>query len=80
MASSASGYRFVKWTGNVGTIANVNVANTTITMSGNYSITANFEVIPPTGGGVKWWLVGVIIGVVVVVGLVIFFLRRRKKA
>jgi len=42
VASPASGYRFVNWTGNVGTIANVNVASTTITMNGDYSITANF--------------------------------------
>jgi preprotein translocase subunit YajC len=42
VASPASGYRFVNWTGNVGTIANVNAATTTITMNGDYSITANF--------------------------------------
>jgi hypothetical protein len=42
VAVPASGYRFVNWTGNVGTIANVNAAATNITMSGNYSITANF--------------------------------------
>jgi hypothetical protein len=45
-ASAVGGYRFVNWTGNVGTIANVNSASTTITMNGNYSITANFEEIP----------------------------------
>jgi preprotein translocase subunit YajC len=42
VASPASGYRFVNWTGNVGTTANVNAATTTITMNGDYSITANF--------------------------------------
>jgi hypothetical protein len=42
VATPASGYRFVKWTGDVGTIANVNAASTTITMNGDYSITANF--------------------------------------
>jgi preprotein translocase subunit YajC len=46
-ASPYTGYQFVNWTGSVGTIANVNVESTTITMNGNYSITANFEVIPP---------------------------------
>jgi hypothetical protein len=40
-------YEFVKWTGDVGTIANVNSASTTITMHDNYSITANFEPISP---------------------------------
>ena len=38
-----AGYKFDKWTGDVGTIANVNGASTTITMNDNYSITANFE-------------------------------------
>ena len=33
---------FVEWTGNVGTIADVYTASTNITMSGDYSITANF--------------------------------------
>jgi uncharacterized protein YkwD len=46
VASPASGYHFVNWTGNVGTIANVNAASTTITMNGAYSITANFQAIP----------------------------------
>jgi hypothetical protein len=36
-------YGFVNWTGDVSTVANVNAAVTTITMNGNYSITANFE-------------------------------------
>ena len=38
-------YYFVNWTGNVGTIANANAASTTITMNGDYSITANFALI-----------------------------------
>jgi hypothetical protein len=37
-----TGYRFVNWTGDVDTIANINSASTTITMDGDYSITANF--------------------------------------
>jgi hypothetical protein len=47
VARPADGYRFVNWTGDVNTIANVNAASTTITMQGNYEITANFEAIPP---------------------------------
>lgn len=42
MAFPHTGYRFVSWTGDVSTIDNVNDASTTITMNGNYSITANF--------------------------------------
>jgi len=37
-----TGYRFVNWTGDVSTIDDVNAASTTITMNGDYSITANF--------------------------------------
>jgi Leucine-rich repeat (LRR) protein len=37
------GYGFVNWTGDVSAIADRSAATTTITMSGNYSITANFE-------------------------------------
>jgi hypothetical protein len=41
-ASPASGYRFVNWTGDVGTTANVNSASAVISMNDDYSITANF--------------------------------------
>jgi len=37
-----AGYRFVDWTGDVDTIADVNAASTTITMNGDYEITATF--------------------------------------
>ena len=46
VATPATGYEFVNWTGDVGTIANTDAASTTITMGGDYSITANFEAIP----------------------------------
>jgi uncharacterized repeat protein (TIGR02543 family) len=42
-----TGYRFVNWTGDVGTIANTSAASTTITMNADYEITANFEETPP---------------------------------
>jgi len=42
VATSDSGYRFVNWTGNVGTIANVTAATTTINMTADCTITANF--------------------------------------
>ena len=35
-------YQFVNWTGDTGTIANVNTNSTTITMNNNYTIHANF--------------------------------------
>jgi len=50
VATPDAGYRFVNWTGDVGTIANVNAARTTITVNGDYFITANFEEIPDHDG------------------------------
>jgi len=47
VATAEEGYYFVNWSGDVGTIANVNAYTTTITIMGDYSITANFELIPP---------------------------------
>ena len=65
--------RFVNWTGDVDTVADVNASTTTITMDDDYSITANFAQTPL----INWPLIGGIIGAVVVVGLVIFFVRKR---
>jgi len=42
VAEPEEGYRFINWTGDVDTIADVEDAETTITMEGNYEITANF--------------------------------------
>ena len=42
VARSALGYAFVGWSGDVGTINTVKSFSTTITVNGNYSITANF--------------------------------------
>ena len=47
VAEAEEGYYFVEWTGDADTIANVNATSTTITMTDNYEITANFEQIPP---------------------------------
>ena len=43
----AKDYGFVNWSGNVSTIADVNAPITTITMNGNYFITANFAQTTP---------------------------------
>jgi hypothetical protein len=42
-AVAATGYHFVNWTGDVDTIDDVEDAETTITMDGDYHIIANFE-------------------------------------
>ena len=47
VAEAEEGYRFVNWTGDIATIADVEDATTTITMNDNYSVTANFEQITP---------------------------------
>ena len=49
VATADTGYQFINWTGDVATIAYVNSASTTITMSGDYSITANFGLERTTG-------------------------------
>jgi len=46
VAEADAGYRFDEWTGNVGTIADVYAATTTITMWDDYSVTANFALLP----------------------------------
>jgi len=46
VAEPDEGGQFLRWTGDVDTIADVNVATTTITMDNSYSIIANFS-----GGG-----------------------------
>lgn len=37
-------YHFTDWSGDVSTVADVNAANTTVDMGGNYTITANFAI------------------------------------
>ncbi len=37
------GYRFAGWSGDVGTVSNVNSSTTAVTIDSNYCITANFE-------------------------------------
>jgi uncharacterized repeat protein (TIGR02543 family) len=41
-----TGYRFVEWTGDVGSIGDTNSASTDITVNDDYSLTARFEQIP----------------------------------
>lgn len=46
VAEPDNGYEFVRWTGNVDTIADVNASSTTISMNGDYYISAHFREIP----------------------------------
>ena len=61
IAQPDEGYEFVRWTGDVAAIADIDAAQTSIIMNGSYSITANFEswhpdpvallIVSSTGGG-----------------------------
>ena len=51
VAEPDDGYRFVEWAGNVSTVDDLNAASTTIIADGDYSITANFEKVPPVSTG-----------------------------
>lgn len=42
VAMPDDGYQFLTWTGDVGTIGDINAASTTITVTGDYSISASF--------------------------------------
>jgi hypothetical protein len=46
-ATPDNGYQFVRWTGDVYTVGNVHASETIITVNGDYSIMADFEVLPP---------------------------------
>ncbi len=46
-ATPNSGYQFVRWIGDVYAVNNVRASETIITMSDHYSITADFDVLPP---------------------------------
>jgi hypothetical protein len=50
-ASPLAGWKFVHWTGNIDTVANVNSSSTNITMNDDYSVTAVFSRISSGGGG-----------------------------
>jgi hypothetical protein len=93
VATADTGYRFVNWTGDVDTVANVNLRSTTITMNGNYVIRADFAPVPSENGlppGVVVGLTGhpvnklavmmpwIIIGVVILGGASLLLLRRRR--
>ncbi len=75
-AEAEEGYRFVSWTGDVETLADIDVASTTISVEADYSIVANFDEIVL----VNWALVGGIIAVIIALGVGVFFFRKRRGA
>jgi hypothetical protein len=53
VAEPDEGYLFVNWTGDVNTVADVTAAATSVTMDGDYLITANFASVRPGAAGVE---------------------------
>jgi hypothetical protein len=53
VATPDASYRFLEWTGDVDTIADVNAASTNITMNGDYSIRADFAGVEAGHVGIK---------------------------
>jgi hypothetical protein len=53
VAEPQEGHRFVSWTGDVWTMGDVNAASATITVRGNYCITANFAAAQAIDVGIK---------------------------
>jgi hypothetical protein len=47
VAKPDEGHQFLKWTGDVVTVADIYAASTTITMNASYSVTANFQTWQP---------------------------------
>jgi hypothetical protein len=73
VAKPEATHRFVRWTGDVDSIANAETATTVITMQGDYTVTASFSL--------NWPLIGgTIAGAVVAAGVAVFFVRRRRVA
>jgi alpha-tubulin suppressor-like RCC1 family protein len=70
VAKPDEGCHFVKWTGDVGGIVDVNATTTIIAMSGNYSVTADFAI--------NWGPIGGIIAGVAAAVLAIFYFRSRE--
>jgi hypothetical protein len=63
VARPDTGYHFVRWTGEVDSIVNANAARTSIAMSGNYSIRANFAVSPVLiGGSIAGIIAAILVG------------------
>ncbi len=86
-AAAEDDYRFVRWTGHVGTMADVYEAETTITVDGHYSITAEFAgqpventLRPPLSAQSLWAVVVAVLGVLAGAVVVVFFVRRRRSA
>ena len=73
-ATPESGYQFVRWTGDVYTVNDVRASETIITMIDDYSLTADFEMLPPVQYTLN--IIGPVHGSVTSPGQGIFFLSK----
>ena len=55
VAEVEDGYQFVNWTGDVSTASDPGAAETTVTMNGDYSITANFQEVSDVVPVLDWY-------------------------
>jgi hypothetical protein len=76
VAEPAEGFRFLEWTGDVSTVADVNSGITSIIMDGDYDIMAGFDPVPDSSAFPWWWI---LIGLVIA-GLLAYFLWWRRRA
>ncbi|MFP3898163.1 MAG: InlB B-repeat-containing protein [Dehalococcoidia bacterium] len=79
-AKPDEGYGFLRWMGEVDTVADTSVASTNITMHGSYNITASFGQEIVVQESPDWRLVAGIIAAAIAVALVALSVRRRRAA
>jgi len=72
--AEAEDYCFDEWTGDVNTVADINAVTTSISMKGDYAITAKFDDIAPVNRSI----ISGLIAAVVAVGLGFFLVRSRR--
>jgi hypothetical protein len=71
-------YGFLRWTGDVDTIADVTAASTSVTMQSSYNITASFGEQIAFRRSFSCPLIAGAAAGIIAAGLVVFFLRRRR--
>ena len=71
-ATPDSGWQFDSWNGDV---ADPDLANTTVAMASDKTVTANFSQVKP-----GWWFIGGIIAAGIIIGVIIWLAVRRRTA
>ena len=71
-ATPDSGWQFDSWTG---AVADVDSANTTVTIDSDKTVSANFSQVKP-----GWWLISGIIAGVIIIGVIVWWAVRSRMA